>query len=59
MNGTTKDITVLGADAASKRDSAVGDSALSWLLRDGVIAYAGRAKDLINNPEVLASYLGR
>jgi branched-chain amino acid transport system ATP-binding protein len=29
------------------------------VLRDGVIAYAGRAKDLINNPEVLASYLGR
>jgi branched-chain amino acid transport system ATP-binding protein len=29
------------------------------ILKDGVIAYAGRAKDLINNPEVLASYLGR
>src|SRR5262245_29365047 len=29
------------------------------VLRDGVIAYAGRAKELINNPEVLASYLGR
>ena len=29
------------------------------VLKDGVIAYAGRAKDLINNPEVLASYLGR
>jgi hypothetical protein len=28
-------------------------------LKDGVITYAGRAKDLINNPEVLASYLGR
>src|SRR3984885_8453169 len=40
MQGTTKDITVLGADAASKRDSAVGDSALSWLLRDGVIELA-------------------
>jgi branched-chain amino acid transport system ATP-binding protein len=29
------------------------------VLKDGMIAYAGRAKDLINNPEVLASYLGR
>ena len=29
------------------------------VLKDGVIAYAGRAKDLINNPEVLASHLGR
>jgi hypothetical protein len=29
------------------------------MLKDGLIAYAGRAKDLINNPEVLASYLGR
>jgi branched-chain amino acid transport system ATP-binding protein len=29
------------------------------VLKDGFIAYAGRAKDLINNPEVLASYLGR
>lgn len=29
------------------------------VLKDGVIAYAGRAKELINNPEVLASYLGR
>jgi branched-chain amino acid transport system ATP-binding protein len=29
------------------------------VLQDGVIAYAGRAKELINNPEVLASYLGR
>ena len=29
------------------------------VLKDGVIAYGGRAKDLINDPEVLASYLGR
>jgi branched-chain amino acid transport system ATP-binding protein len=29
------------------------------VLKDGVIAYAGRAKELINNTEVLASYLGR
>jgi len=29
------------------------------VLKDGVIAYAGRAKQLINNEEVLASYLGR
>src|SRR5262249_34954417 len=29
------------------------------VLKDGVIAYAGHAKDLINNSEVLASYLGR
>jgi branched-chain amino acid transport system ATP-binding protein len=29
------------------------------VLKDGVIAYAGRAKELINDPEVLASYLGR
>jgi branched-chain amino acid transport system ATP-binding protein len=29
------------------------------VLRDGVIAYGGPAKELINNPEVLASYLGR
>jgi len=29
------------------------------VLKDGVIAYAGQAKQLINNPEVLASYLGR
>jgi branched-chain amino acid transport system ATP-binding protein len=29
------------------------------VLRDGVIADGGPAKELINNPEVLASYLGR
>jgi branched-chain amino acid transport system ATP-binding protein len=29
------------------------------VLKDGTIAYAGRARELINNPEVLASYLGR
>jgi branched-chain amino acid transport system ATP-binding protein len=29
------------------------------VLKDGVIAYAGRAKELINNQEVLVSYLGR
>jgi branched-chain amino acid transport system ATP-binding protein len=29
------------------------------VLKDGVIAYAGQAKELINNAEVLASYLGR
>ena len=29
------------------------------VLKDGVIAYAGRAEQLINNEEVLASYLGR
>jgi enoyl-CoA hydratase len=40
MQGTTKDISVLGADAASKRECAVGDASLSWLLRDGVIELA-------------------
>jgi branched-chain amino acid transport system ATP-binding protein len=29
------------------------------VLKDGVIAHGGRAKDLINDTEVLASYLGR
>jgi branched-chain amino acid transport system ATP-binding protein len=29
------------------------------VLKDGAIAYGGPAKELINNPEVLASYLGR
>jgi branched-chain amino acid transport system ATP-binding protein len=29
------------------------------VLKDGTIAYGGQAKELINNPEVLASYLGR
>lgn len=29
------------------------------VLKDGVIAFAGEAKELINNTEVLASYLGR
>lgn len=29
------------------------------VLKDGVIAFAGQAKELINNTEVLASYLGR
>jgi branched-chain amino acid transport system ATP-binding protein len=29
------------------------------VLKDGMIAYAGPAKELINNQEVLASYLGR
>jgi ABC-type thiamine transport system ATPase subunit len=29
------------------------------VLKDGVIAYSGAARDLVNNPEVLASYLGR
>lgn len=29
------------------------------VLKDGAIAYAGQARELINNPEVLASYLGR
>ena len=29
------------------------------VLKDGVIAYSGPARDLLNNPEVLSSYLGR
>jgi branched-chain amino acid transport system ATP-binding protein len=41
----------VGVAAAVARDAHV--------LKDGAIAYSGRAKELINNPEVLASYLGR
>lgn len=37
--------------------AAVADQA--HVLRDGVIAYRGPARDLVDNPEVLASYLGR
>lgn len=37
--------------------AAVADQA--HVLRDGVIAYSGPARELIDNPEVLASYLGR
>jgi alkanesulfonate monooxygenase SsuD/methylene tetrahydromethanopterin reductase-like flavin-dependent oxidoreductase (luciferase family) len=29
------------------------------VLKDGVVAYSGPARELINNPEVLSSYLGR
>ncbi len=29
------------------------------VLKDGVIAHTGAARELVNNPEVLASYLGR
>lgn len=32
---------------------------VAHVLKDGVVAYTGRARELINNPEVLASYLGR
>jgi len=37
--------------------AAVADHA--HVLKDGVIAYSGRADELIDNPEVLSSYLGR
>ena len=37
--------------------AAVAEAA--YILKDGVIAYSGRARELIDNPEVLASYLGR
>lgn len=37
--------------------AAVADQA--HVLKDGVIAYGGPARDLVNNPEVLSSYLGR
>lgn len=37
--------------------AAVADQA--HVLKDGVIAYSGPARELINNPEVLSSYLGR
>jgi branched-chain amino acid transport system ATP-binding protein len=37
--------------------AAVADQA--HVLKDGVIAYSGPASELIGNPEVLASYLGR
>ena len=30
----------------------------AYVLKDGAIAYSGSAPDLINDPEVLASYLG-
>jgi branched-chain amino acid transport system ATP-binding protein len=31
----------------------------AFVLKDGAIAFTGNAPDLINNPEVLSSYLGR
>jgi branched-chain amino acid transport system ATP-binding protein len=31
----------------------------AFVLKDGAIAFSGNAPDLINNPEVLSSYLGR
>ncbi|MGH7263807.1 MAG: ABC transporter ATP-binding protein [Candidatus Rokuibacteriota bacterium] len=37
--------------------AAVADEA--HVLKDGVIAYRGPARDLVDNPEVLSSYLGR
>jgi branched-chain amino acid transport system ATP-binding protein len=37
--------------------AAVSDQA--HVLRDGVVAYSAPARDLIDNPEVLSSYLGR
>jgi branched-chain amino acid transport system ATP-binding protein len=37
--------------------AAVADQA--HVLKDGVVAYSGPARELINNPEVLSSYLGR
>ena len=37
--------------------AAVADEA--HVLRDGVVSYSTRARELIGNPEVLASYLGR
>lgn len=37
--------------------AAVADHA--HVLRDGRVAYSGPARELINNPEVLSSYLGR
>ncbi|MFQ5830010.1 MAG: ABC transporter ATP-binding protein [Candidatus Methylomirabilia bacterium] len=37
--------------------AAVADQA--HVLKDGVIAYSGPARALVNNPEVLSSYLGR
>lgn len=37
--------------------AAVADQA--HVLKDGVIAYSGPARELVDNPEVLSSYLGR
>lgn len=37
--------------------AAVADHA--YVLKDGVISYSGVARDLVDNPEVLSSYLGR
>src|SRR5262249_54425355 len=50
-------LTILLAEQNVGVAAAVAEEA--HVLRDGVVAYSGRAKDLINNPEVLASYLGR
>jgi len=50
-------LTILLAEQNVGVAAAVAEQA--HVLKDGVIAYTGRAKDLINNPEVLASYLGR
>jgi branched-chain amino acid transport system ATP-binding protein len=37
--------------------AAVADHA--HVLKDGVVAYSGPARELIGSPEVLSSYLGR
>src|SRR5581483_8480228 len=50
-------LTILLVEQNVGAAAAVAEEA--HVLKDGVIAYAGRAKELINNPEVLASYLGR
>ena len=45
--------------AVMRVEDAMCPAEQAHVLKDGVIAHAGRAKDLINNTDVLASYLGR
>ena len=50
-------LTILLAEQNVGVAAAVAEQA--HVLKDGIVAFTGPARDLINNPEVLASYLGR
>ncbi|MBB6305898.1 ABC transporter ATP-binding protein [Xanthobacter tagetidis] len=53
----TRGLTILIVEQNVGVAAAVASGA--YVLKDGEIAYSGSAPDLIGNPEVLASYLGR
>jgi ABC-type branched-subunit amino acid transport system ATPase component len=50
--------SVLGLSVIALTTALFSGGAVAYVLKIGAIAYSGSAPGLINDPEVLASYLG-